>query len=252
MSRADAAAARHFVRWTPPGPGLVLLLWWPQRPRSAVALALRTRPCHTGTRVRPRLSTPAIFHPMPTAARRPAAAGYRWPAVHPVTPSARPGMTHREERGPCAGGLKHPAEYVLPVEDTFRVTDRHRMTDSVEQWNRRPESVVLSGSDPIAMRAKTRNPMANSGRPRGAPACTRRTRRGSCLAGGAVTCSRLRVTTSDRPRLRNPPCRVDPCMSAQPNWPDFASRDRAQLGVVRVSAAQPTARPFTARTLAAQ
>jgi len=35
------------------------------------------------------------FHPMPTAARRPAAAGYRWPASHPVTPSARPGMTHR-------------------------------------------------------------------------------------------------------------------------------------------------------------
>ena len=87
---------------------LVLLLCWPQRPRSAVAPALRTRPCHTGTRARPRLSTPAIFHPMPTAARRPAAAGYRWPAVHPVTPSARPGMTHREERGPCADGLKAP------------------------------------------------------------------------------------------------------------------------------------------------
>ena len=90
--------------WT----GLVLLLCWPQRPRSAVAPALRTRPCHTGTRARPRLSTPANFHPMPTAARRPAAAGYRWPAVHPVTPSARPGMTHREERGPCADGLKAP------------------------------------------------------------------------------------------------------------------------------------------------
>src|SRR5271167_494742 len=88
--------------WTPPGPGLVLLLCWPQRPRSAVAPALRTRPCHTGTRARPRLSTPAIFRPMPTAARRPAAAGCRWPASHPVTPSARPGMTHREERGPCA------------------------------------------------------------------------------------------------------------------------------------------------------
>ena len=84
--------------WTPSGPGLVLLLCWPQRPRSAVAPALRTRPCHTGTRARPRLSTPAIFHPMPTAARRPAAAGYRWPASHPVTPSARPGMTHREEQ----------------------------------------------------------------------------------------------------------------------------------------------------------
>jgi hypothetical protein len=58
----------------------------------------RTRRCHTGTRARPRLSTPAIFHPMPAAARRPAAAGYRWPASHPVTPSARPGMTHREEQ----------------------------------------------------------------------------------------------------------------------------------------------------------
>jgi len=101
-------AAELLVCWTPPGPGLVLLLCWPQRPRSAVAPALRTRPCHTGTRARPRLSTPAIFHPMPTAARRPAAAGYRWPAVHPVTPSARPGMTHREERGPCADGLKAP------------------------------------------------------------------------------------------------------------------------------------------------
>ena len=101
-------ASRTRSTWTPPGPGLVLLLCWPQRPRSAVAPALRTRPCHTGTRARPRLSTPAIFHPMPTAARRPAAAGYRWPASHPVTPSARPGMTHREERGPCADGSKAP------------------------------------------------------------------------------------------------------------------------------------------------
>jgi hypothetical protein len=104
-----------------------------------------------------------------------------------------------------AGDTFEIAEYVLPVEDTFCVTDRYRMTDSVERWNRRPESVVLSGSDPIAMRAKTRNPMVNGGRPRGAPVCTRRTRRESCLAGGAVTCSRLQVTTSDRPRLRSPP-----------------------------------------------
>ena len=29
--------------WTPPGPGLVLLLCWPQKPRSAVAPAPRTR-----------------------------------------------------------------------------------------------------------------------------------------------------------------------------------------------------------------
>ena len=55
---------------------LVLLLCRPQQPRSAVASAPRTRPCHTGTRARPRLSTPAIFQPMPTAARRPAVAGY--------------------------------------------------------------------------------------------------------------------------------------------------------------------------------
>jgi hypothetical protein len=57
---------------------------------------------------RPPAAVNAISHPMSTVARRPAAAGYRWPAVHPVTPSARPGMTHREERGPCAGGLKAP------------------------------------------------------------------------------------------------------------------------------------------------
>jgi hypothetical protein len=97
--------------WTPPGPGLVLLLCWPQRPRSAVAPALRTRPCHTGTRARPRLSTPAIFHPMPTAARRPAAAGYRWPASHPVTPSARPGMTHREEQS-----MRRRIKSILPAD----------------------------------------------------------------------------------------------------------------------------------------
>jgi hypothetical protein len=72
----------------------------------------RTRPCHTGTRARPRLSTPAIFHPMPTAARRPAAAGYRWPAVHPVTPSARPGMTHRDEQSMRRGIKSTPAEYL--------------------------------------------------------------------------------------------------------------------------------------------
>ena len=77
------------ARWTPPGPGLVLLLCWPQRPRSAVAPALRTRPCHTGTRARPRLSTPAIFHPMrrpPEDRLPPATAGL--PAI-PLPP--RPG-----------------------------------------------------------------------------------------------------------------------------------------------------------------
>jgi hypothetical protein len=75
--------------WTPPGPGLVLLLCWPQRPRSAVAPALRTRPCHTGTRTRPRLSTPAISHPMrqpPEDRLPPATAGM--PAI-PLPP--RPG-----------------------------------------------------------------------------------------------------------------------------------------------------------------
>jgi hypothetical protein len=81
--------------------------------RSAVAPAPRTRPCHTGTRARPRLSTPAIFHPMPTAARRPAAAGYRWPASHPVTPTARPGMTHREEQSMRRRIKSTPAESVL-------------------------------------------------------------------------------------------------------------------------------------------
>ncbi|HYV80152.1 MAG TPA: hypothetical protein VE979_18650, partial [Streptosporangiaceae bacterium] len=35
---------------------------------------------------------------MPAAARRPAAADYPRPASHPVTPSARPGMTHRNEQ----------------------------------------------------------------------------------------------------------------------------------------------------------
>ena len=66
--------------------------------RSAVASAPRTRPCHTGTRARPRLSTPAIFHPMPTAARRPAPAGYPLACQPSRYPSARPGMTHRDEQ----------------------------------------------------------------------------------------------------------------------------------------------------------
>jgi hypothetical protein len=45
-------------------------------PPVSLRACTRTRPCHTGTRARPRLSTPAIFHRMPTAARRPAAVGY--------------------------------------------------------------------------------------------------------------------------------------------------------------------------------
>ena len=77
---------------------LVRIASWPQRPRSAVAPALRTRPGHTGTRARPRLSTPAIF----TRCRRPPEdrlpPATRWPASHPVTPSAGPGMIHREEQ----------------------------------------------------------------------------------------------------------------------------------------------------------
>src|SRR6266478_1246056 len=32
------------------------------------------------------------------AARRPAAVGTRWSTGHPVTPAARPGMTHRDEQ----------------------------------------------------------------------------------------------------------------------------------------------------------
>ena len=52
----------------------------------------------TGTRARPRLSTPAIFHPMPTAARRPAADGYPLACQPSRSPSARPGMTHRDEQ----------------------------------------------------------------------------------------------------------------------------------------------------------
>ena len=101
--------------WMPPGPGLVLLLCWPQRPRSAVAPALRTRPCHTGTR------PPAAVnagHFSPDADGRPKTGCRRLPlACRPSRyPSARPGMTHREERGPCADGLKAPiTPIIFPV-----------------------------------------------------------------------------------------------------------------------------------------
>jgi len=63
---------------------------WPQRPRSAVAPA-PPDPALSHWHARPPAAVNAgHFHPMPTAARGPAAAGYRWPASHPVTP--RPGQ----------------------------------------------------------------------------------------------------------------------------------------------------------------
>jgi hypothetical protein len=56
----------------------------------------RTRPCRTGTRARPRLSTPTIF----TRCRQPQD---RLPAGLPAIslPPARPGMTHRDGQSMC-------------------------------------------------------------------------------------------------------------------------------------------------------
>ena len=62
-------------------------------------------PCHTGTRASPRLSTPAI---LPAAARRPAAANYPLACQPSRYPSARPGMTHRDEQRMLPTDQKHP------------------------------------------------------------------------------------------------------------------------------------------------
>ncbi len=60
------------------------LFSWPQKPRSAVAPAPRTRRCHTSARARPRLSTPTIFHP--DADSRPKTGCRRLPAGLPAIP----------------------------------------------------------------------------------------------------------------------------------------------------------------------
>ena len=67
-------------------------------PGSAVAPAPLTRPCHTGTRQARGCQRRPFFTRcrQPTEDRPPSAT--RWPAIHPVTPSARPGMTHRDEQ----------------------------------------------------------------------------------------------------------------------------------------------------------
>ena len=77
-----------------PGPGLVLLLCWPQQPRSAVAPAPRTsvptRGPKTGRRRQP-----------------------TWSATRPATPAARPGMTDRDERKRASTDqTTHIAEYL--------------------------------------------------------------------------------------------------------------------------------------------
>lgn len=95
--------------WTPPSPGLVLLLCWPQQPRSAPHLNPRTRPCHAGTRARG--DRRRLYFPMPAAARRPAAAGYPLACQRSRCSSdkgARPGMTHRDEQT-CADVSEAPS-----------------------------------------------------------------------------------------------------------------------------------------------
>jgi hypothetical protein len=70
--------------WTPPGPGLC----WSCVGRSSPASRRACTP------------DPALSHRharLP-AARRPAAVGTLWPADHPVYPSARPGITHRDKQ----------------------------------------------------------------------------------------------------------------------------------------------------------
>jgi hypothetical protein len=48
------------------------------------------------------------FHPMPAAARRPAPAGYPLACQPSRYPSARPGMTHRDEQRMLPTDQKHP------------------------------------------------------------------------------------------------------------------------------------------------
>jgi hypothetical protein len=89
----------------------------------------RTRPCHTGTRASPRLSTPAIFTrcQQPPEDRLPPAT--RWPASHPVTPSARPGMTHRDEQS-MRRRIKAPIPTMRSVvNDPGSVLRRRRSAD---------------------------------------------------------------------------------------------------------------------------
>jgi hypothetical protein len=90
----------------------------------------RTRPCNTGTRARPRLSTPTIFHPMPTAARRPAAADYPLACQPSRYPPARPGMTHRDGQSMCRRIKSTHNEYLHLSEGGRRRPIKHRSARS--------------------------------------------------------------------------------------------------------------------------
>jgi hypothetical protein len=70
--------------WMPPGPGLVLLLCWPQQPGQPSRL-------HPG---------PGAVTPARAPARGPKTSYRRQPLVHRPSryPRARPGMTHRDEQ----------------------------------------------------------------------------------------------------------------------------------------------------------
>ena len=119
-----ARRVRRAGRGNPPG---AILAGRPGPTQLAAAAPVRRRartpdPALSHGHARPRLSTPNIFHPMPTAARRPAAAGYRWPAVHPARVEGEVGLRARFRccRRPFpASPLPHPA---CPFQGTGRST----------------------------------------------------------------------------------------------------------------------------------
>ena len=83
--------------------------------RPAVAPTPRTRRPHIGTHARPRPED--RLPPLP--------------ACDPVTPAARPGMTHRDEQS-MRRRIKstHIADYALPVDGEFAAAERHRTASS--------------------------------------------------------------------------------------------------------------------------
>ena len=108
----NAVSSVLFVCWTHPGPGLVLLLCWPQRPPVS------------NSRQRPGPSVPAATEDRPLSATR--------SVSHPFSyPAARPGMTQRDERKRALiDQTILPAEYLQLSEGGRHCRIKHRSARS--------------------------------------------------------------------------------------------------------------------------
>ena len=162
----------HCSCWMPPGPGLVLLLCWPQQPGQP-------------SRVHP---DPAMshWHARLPAARRPAATGL--PAI-PFYPSARPGMTHRDEQGMrrrAKGAPRSPNPASVEAQTPDAGPGRgSAVTGGGRRWRSASGSAGIPPGGDLSRPA--RDAPARRGCRTRAPARARRTGRGRRRRGGRAT-----------------------------------------------------------------